>query len=88
MPIYTYHCITCGKEAEYLVPKEELRCFNCNGLGLERVAGVDTFSVKDSRKSRPNANTPDVLKGSVVLGNLACSCGGHYSVHALPPNND
>lgn len=53
MPIYEYHCLTCGREFEALVRGEAdaPRCPGCQGSALERMRSLFAVSSEGTRQT-------------------------------------
>ena len=62
MPIYEYHCVTCGREFEKLVAGQSpVRCPDCSGLDVSR--RLSLFGVKSASAGSPGG------------GGGGCGCG-------------
>ena len=57
MPIYEYHCQTCGREFEALVlPNSgEIACPDCKGTALERMRSLFAVSSEGTRQTHLQA---------------------------------
>ena len=54
MPLYDFHCRTCGHDFEALVrAPDSPRCPSCHGQDLERL--ISTFAVSSEERSRAAA---------------------------------
>lgn len=70
MPLYDFHCRTCGREFEALVRgADRPTCPGCHGADLERLLSTFALStderrraaVRDSRKRQIRANRDKVI---------------------------